>query len=291
MAIGDDAAAAGMPVLNPAVAKVADGATEINLTRDIIAQRTSAILAIAKGGTGATSAAAARTNLSLYSKSEVDSKLDTKAPMTHNHSASQITSGTLSVDRIPNVPWSKITGEPSTYAPSAHTHISLDSGSARFGWNAAGSEFLSNRQVGITNNLVVGAVVSNVYARNNPVSTNYVSLYVNSDGRYGATPSAARFKQDITPHAYSREQLRAIQLVTYRLKDAVAADPDAPYEVGVIAEQLIEVGLSDFVLFDDEGNTLSVAYERLALVAIGAMQEMLDDLESLANRVSALEAA
>lgn len=289
MANGDAAAAAGMDV----VAGTADrrlGYDEINKTRDYIAQRTTITTPVSRGGTGATTATSARTNLSVYSKTEVDTALSGKAAASHTHAASAITSGTLALARIPDIPWSKVTGEPSTYPPSAHTHTSLDSGAARFGWNAAGNEFLSNRQVGITNNLVVGLVVSNLYALNNPVSTGYSSLYVNSDGRFGATPSARRYKRDIKPHSYTLEQLARIQLVTYRLKAAVKEHGDqAPREVGVIAEQLIDAGLSEFVIFNSDGETQSVAYERLALVALGALQELAARHDALEQRVAKLE--
>lgn len=70
MAIGDDAAAAGY-LLVPDTGedgKVKWGARELNRTRDYIAQVLAlipAIWPIAKGGTGASTAAAARTNLGL----------------------------------------------------------------------------------------------------------------------------------------------------------------------------------------------------------------------------------
>jgi hypothetical protein len=68
MAVGDDAQAAGFPVVPPsgATGKVHDGYVEINRTRDLIAQVKALILStwpVAKGGTGATTAAAARVNL------------------------------------------------------------------------------------------------------------------------------------------------------------------------------------------------------------------------------------
>jgi hypothetical protein len=72
MAVGDDAAAAGYPLVTNtgATGLVKDGAQEINRTRDFVAQVKALILTvlpIAKGGTGASTAAAARINLGIRS--------------------------------------------------------------------------------------------------------------------------------------------------------------------------------------------------------------------------------
>jgi len=66
MAIGDAALAAGMPLVNGAEAGSAPKIDDyINETRDFIANRTSTVTPVAKGGTGATSAAAARAALGV----------------------------------------------------------------------------------------------------------------------------------------------------------------------------------------------------------------------------------
>lgn len=70
MAIGDDALAAGYPLVpnNGEEGKVKWGAREINRTRDFVAQvkaGLAAIWGINRGGTGATTAAQARTNLGM----------------------------------------------------------------------------------------------------------------------------------------------------------------------------------------------------------------------------------
>ena len=68
MAVGDDAAAAGYSLVSGTAGLVKDGDLEMNRTRDYIAQVKALILAvwpISKGGTGATTAAQARTNLGL----------------------------------------------------------------------------------------------------------------------------------------------------------------------------------------------------------------------------------
>jgi len=45
-----------------------------------------------------------------YTETEVDSKFEAKADLSHTHEASDITGGTFSLDRIPSIPDSKITG-------------------------------------------------------------------------------------------------------------------------------------------------------------------------------------
>lgn len=72
MATGDAAAAAGMAIMTGAEpANTLD--TEVNLTRDYIAQRTSTVTPVAKGGTGSTTAVAARAALGITSL--LDTKL------------------------------------------------------------------------------------------------------------------------------------------------------------------------------------------------------------------------
>jgi hypothetical protein len=72
MAVGDDAVAAGYPIIGNTgiTSQVNQGATEINRTRDFVAQVKNLILAIwpvSRGGTGSTTASGARTNLGISS--------------------------------------------------------------------------------------------------------------------------------------------------------------------------------------------------------------------------------
>lgn len=72
MAVGDDAAAAGYPLVPDSgdAGRVALGAQDINQTRDFVAQVKNLILAVwpvAKGGTGATEPVQAKINLGISS--------------------------------------------------------------------------------------------------------------------------------------------------------------------------------------------------------------------------------
>lgn len=60
-------------------------------------------------------------------------------------------------------------------------------------------------------------------------------------------------------------------------------------DVGFIAEQLDEVGLSDFVLFDDEGRPDAIAYDRLTAAIVPLLREQEDRLTTLEKRLAALE--
>lgn len=270
MANGDAAAAAGMDVV-PGTADRREGYDEINKTRDYIAERTSAVTPVAKGGTGATTAAAARTNLGAASTD-----------------ASSLTAGTLPNARITNLPAAQVQN---VTAGGESVQSSLNTLGSRVS-SMGGGSYALKRDDSNCNFGNYGMYSQNIRGFN--VTTDYASVYVNGSGggyRMGVTPSAERFKQDVVPQVYTAEQVKLIQVVAYRLKAAVAENPNASGEVGVIAEHLIAAGLPEFVVFDDDGNTQSVAYERLVLVTIGALQDMLAQVEDLTSRVSALEAA
>ncbi|KRC60923.1 hypothetical protein ASE14_08155 [Agromyces sp. Root81] len=97
MANGDDAAAAGMDVV-PGTASVRQGYDEDNKTRDYIAQRTNAVQPIAKGGTGSTTAADARSALGVPSTTELTTGLAGKSPAGHTHNVSELGAGTVNGD-------------------------------------------------------------------------------------------------------------------------------------------------------------------------------------------------
>lgn len=76
---------------------------------------------VAKGGTGATTASQALTNLGAAPVSHSHKKADI-SDFAHNHSASDINSGTLSTDRLPTIPVSK-GGTGATTAAAALTAL------------------------------------------------------------------------------------------------------------------------------------------------------------------------
>jgi hypothetical protein len=122
------------------------------------------------------------------------------------------------------------------------------------------------------------------YALNNPVTTGYFALYVNADGRFGRTPSALKYKQDIANFTPAEQAVFAIQLRQFRLRQAVEEMGDAaPIEHGLIAEELAAVGLEWLVLYGPEGEPEGIAYEKVALALIPAIQDHETRLTALEN--------
>ena len=130
----------------------------------------------------------------------------------------------------------------------------------------------------------------------------------NHDGVYG-TISDQKLKQDIVDASSQWDDIKAIRFRKYRMKTDVAANPDAPYQLGVIAQELEQTspGLVDehpdmemVEVTDDEGNvtqtqqptgttTKTVKSSILLMKAAVALQEAMARIETLEAEVAALK--
>ena len=256
MAIGDDAAAAGLPILSPVVDKVIDGAQEINRTRDFIAQRTSTVQPIAKGGTGATTAAAARTALGVPS-------------------ATQVTAD-ISAATTPKL-------------DSASTSYVKNTGGGRvqFGWIGGGriqvevSGFMFPTPMAYMSDVDyvrAGNMHPDIYSRT--VGGN--SVYISSAGLLGYLPSTARLKDIHGPWVLDAAAARAVLVQVYTYLEEVGLGTDD--QVGLIAEDLVALGFGWLVGFDQDGLPMTVHYDRVGVLALALAQHE-------AARVDQLEAA
>ena len=143
----------------------------------------------------------------------------------------------------------------------------------------------------------------------------------NHDGTYG-TISDIKLKQDVTDAASQWDDIKAIRFVKYRLKDKVAANPDAPAFLGVVAQELelVSPGLVrdkpdtehyEDPELDEEGQpvlnlatgqpivtpkirdlgtaTKTVKTSILYMKAVKALQEAMARIETLEAKVAVLE--
>lgn len=242
MAIGDDALAAGMAIVdgNSTLANTLD--TEINKSRDYIAQRTSTVTPVAKGGTGATSAAAALTNLGALPRAEVfdgagsvfnkvprydaAGRLIVATPAEQNHAVPLGTINSFFANYIPR--WGGSIDQGHLYLPIA-----------------------------------------------TPATSSYAVAYINGDGRVSKGASSERYKKYIS--VIDPSSLGDIwpDLVRYQMKGG-----DGSWKYGYIAERLDEAeDLRAFVVYDDEHRPDSIDFIALLMAQNAQLHDRLTALE------------
>jgi hypothetical protein len=256
MSVGDDALAAGFPIMTGnEEASTLD--TEVNLTRDLIAQRTSAVTPIAKGGTGATSAAAARTALGITAEnipsenSTVEGRLDyLMQDKVHNASGGS---------NFLQLWWS-----------GCRMHMLVDNQNVG---QIANTGDLAGRVVQ-GQDVTFGHIFTPA-GRGTPVNSSYVSAWINGDGRIGASASSRRYKEEI--EEYEAPSILDLQPVTFVMK----GDDKRTRRLGLIAEDVNDV--EPLLVRHEDGEPEGVHYEFVAVA-------LLAEVQRLAARVEELEA-
>ena len=157
-----------------------------------------------------------------------------------------------------------------TYDRRVAMHSELDTGGHV---SKSGDTMTGNLNVP---NIGVGGSIFN--SSMSAVVSGYVAVYRDGSGRLGISPSTRRVKKNIATWTPNLQALLAIEVVTFHYRAAMF-DPDDPRrgdparEVGLIAEDLVGLGLDWLVYLDDEGLPAGVHYERLALALVPLIQD------------------
>jgi len=112
----------------------------------------------------------------------------------------------------------------------------------------------------------------------------------NRTGTYG-TLSDVRLKQDIVDANSQWNDIKAIRFRKYRLIDDVNANSNAPYFMGVVAQELQETSPNLVEQYADKKGEmiLSVKQSIIFMKAAKALQEAMERIETLEAKVTALE--
>ena len=256
MAIGDDAAAAGMALVNGALVPARDIDDEINRTRDYIANERAA----------RTAADAQKVTL------PADGGLMARREPGSVHNIGFYTTLDAALFFRPDATTGEFDRRVLTDAGSGAGYVPISGGTM------TGNLDVPN--IGVAGSIFNGGMT--------PVVSGHVAVYRDGSGRLGVSPSTRRAKKNIAAWKPDLQALLALQVVTFHYRASLFDEGDPartapPLEVGLIAEDLAALGLHWLVYLDEDGLPAGVHYERLALALVPLVQ----DHEA---RLSALEA-
>nr|UVX53218.1 MAG: chaperone of endosialidase [Bacteriophage sp.] len=128
-------------------------------------------------------------------------------------------------------------------------------------------------------------------AFNNLFSTgSWRAVWALSDGTMGTAQSSRKVKQDFLMPEITLEQMRAVDWTLYRYIDDVNLNGDsATVHLGMIAEELDDNGLGQFVEYNDDYEPCGINYPMLGVWAIHEAHLAHDRIDRLEERLKALE--
>lgn len=116
------------------------------------------------------------------------------------------------------------------------------------------------------------------------------AVWALSDGTMGTSQSSRKVKQDFMKPDITLEQMRSVDWTLYRFIDDVNRNGDsAAIHIGMIAEELDDNGLGQFVEYNDDYEPVGINYPMLGVWAIHEAHLAHDRIDRLEERLKALE--
>jgi trimeric autotransporter adhesin len=110
------------------------------------------------------------------------------------------------------------------------------------------------------------------------------NVHIATGGRLYRSTSSLRYKNTVNDATHGLAELLTLRPVTYKGN----SDGDLVFG-GLIAEEVHDAGLTEFVQYDDEGRPDALAYSNMVSICVKAIQEQQAIIESLTARIEALE--
>lgn len=121
-------------------------------------------------------------------------------------------------------------------------------------------------------------------------TTGGLAVFVASNGTYHVGSSSRRFKQDIANYSVDYNSFLSINPVTFRYKSEVEeVGESAGTTVGFIAEELEELGLTEYVVLDEKGDPFGINYSNMVVALKDIVTKQDEMIKSLTARIEALE--
>ena len=121
--------------------------------------------------------------------------------------------------------------------------------------------------------ILTGAAAASPY---NNTTANAANMYVDNTGVLYRSTSSLRYKSDVADATHGLADVLKLRSVTYKGKN----DSDTVFG-GLIAEEVHDAGLTEFVAYDKEGRPDALHYGNMVALLVKAVQELKAELEAL----------
>jgi hypothetical protein len=118
----------------------------------------------------------------------------------------------------------------------------------------------------------------------NTTTSNSANQFIDASGYLYRSTSSLKYKTDVQNATHGLAEVMALRPVTYKGKN----DGDFVFG-GLIAEEVHEAGLTEFVQYAEDGTPDALAYGSMVSLAFKAIQEQQAIITALTARVEALE--
>ena len=123
-----------------------------------------------------------------------------------------------------------------------------------------------------------------VPATYNQTTGSGANMVVDSSGNFQRSTSSLRYKNTVNDATHGLTELMTLRPVTYKGNN----DGDTVYG-GLIAEEVHDAGLTEFVTYNDDNEPDALAYGNMVSLCIKAIQELSTKNDALEARIATLE--
>jgi hypothetical protein len=111
------------------------------------------------------------------------------------------------------------------------------------------------------------------------------NVWVDTDGSLRRSTSSLKYKKNVENYTKGLAEVLQMRPVTYNSKN----EDETQTYAGLIAEEVHEAGLTEFVQYAADGSPDALSYSNMVSLLVKAIQEQQAQIEELSNKIVALE--
>ena len=117
---------------------------------------------------------------------------------------------------------------------------------------------------------------------------NNANAVLTSEGLLRRSTSSLRYKKDIADATWGLTEVKQLRPITFKSNTTGKFADDKTYG-GLIAEEVHDIGLTEFVEYNDSNEPDALHYGNMVALLTKAIQEQQELIEDLKSRIEVLE--